>query len=227
MPAIRSRDHTLLENKGMIMKKTVLALLLICTPALADKVAEKAADKKPADKKAEAAPADAGKMDPKKMAEEMAKFAAPVEQHKMLAKNLVGKWTTVERFWMGPPNAKPMETQGSSEAKAIMGDRYVEEVNTSSFMGTPFEGRATFGFDKRTNKYVWSWIDTAGTGVMHAEGTADATGKTVTFATEDFNMEMKKVPVRFVFKFESDKKRTLEMYEQDKKAFEIVYTRSK
>lgn len=208
------------------MKKTVLALMLVCSPAFADK----AADKKPADKKAEAPAADAGKMDPKKMAEEMAKFAAPVEQHKTLVKNLVGKWSTVERFWMGPPNAKPMETAGSSEAKSILGDRYIEEVNTSSFAGSPFEGRALFGFDKRTNKYVWTWIDTAGTGVMHAEGTTDASGKTLTFATEDFNMEMKKIPMRFVFKFENDKKRTLEMYEQgadgkDKKAFEIVYTR--
>jgi hypothetical protein len=158
---------------------------------------------------------------------EMMKAAQPGPQHQKL-KGMVGKWAVHSKMFMGP---KVMESDATAEVKSIMGDRFFVEEVTGQFMGQPWSGMGLIGFDNHKQKFEWTWIDAAGTEMMHSEGTADPTGKTITTSGESFNPMLNKVaPYRFVRHIESDNKNTLEMWAagadgKDMKMMEIVYTR--
>jgi hypothetical protein len=48
-------------------------------------------------------------------------------------------------------------------------------------MGEPYEGIGIDGFDRIKQKYVAVWMGTDSTGIFMMEGTADETGKVVTY----------------------------------------------
>jgi hypothetical protein len=160
---------------------------------------------------------------------EMMKMAAPGPAH-MKLKAMVGKWALHSKMWMNGP-AKPMESDATGEVKSIMGDRFFVEDVSGTMMGQPWSGMGVFGYNNRSQKYEWTWIDAAGTEMMHLTGTADATGKTITTTGEGYNPMLNKVsPVRFVRHIDSDAKNTLEMFMagpdgKDFRMMEIVYTR--
>src|SRR5690349_1938005 len=54
----------------------------------------------------------------------MEKFATPGENHKRLTQ-LAGSWNATIKSWFGP--GQPKESTGTSEVKAILGDRYIME----------------------------------------------------------------------------------------------------
>jgi hypothetical protein len=197
------------------MKKTTLLALLLCSTAFADVLPLKKSEAKKSDPQAQ-------------MMAEMAKYSTPGEQHKKLVDALAGKWTLASKFYMAP--GKPMESTGTASAEATMGGRYVEEYITATMMGQPFSGEAHIGFDLIKKKYVWSWVDNAGTGIEYAEGSADPTGKVITFKSEEMDPQtLKAKPVKFVLRLDSDKKHSWEEYDvvggKDVKKFEVVYTR--
>lgn len=102
-------------------------------------------------------------------------FMTPGENHKLLATR-AGKWNLSVKIWMDP-SQPPTENQATSEAKLIMDGRYLMETVKGDFQGMPFEGLATTGFDNGTKKFVSTWIDNLGTGLMTAEGSYDAAKK--------------------------------------------------
>jgi len=79
------------------------------------------------------------------------KAATPSETHKKLIAMTVGTWTTQNKMYMDPKKP-PMESTGTSENKAVLGDRFVEEHYTGTFMGKPFTGLGLTGFDNTTQK---------------------------------------------------------------------------
>jgi len=132
-----------------------------------------AQEKKPAE-------ASAPKDDP--MMAKMKEFGAVGAAHKAL-ESRVGKWNFEMRMYQpGQTEAEP--TKGSGEAKWIMGGRFVEETITCDFMGEPFQGRGTTGYDNIKKKYVSTWVDNMGTGIYYSVGTYDAGTKTFAFAGE-------------------------------------------
>src|SRR5260370_40771735 len=68
-----------------------------------------------------AAPSDAKK---EKMLKDIARYAKPVEQHKLLDP-LIGKWATNAKLWFGGPKAE--QSTRRAEIKSVMGGRFVEE----------------------------------------------------------------------------------------------------
>ena len=81
-------------------------------------------------------------------------------------------------MWCDPdPNAPPMETSGSTETEMILGGRFLVDHTTGEFNGQKFEGMGISGYDNIKQKYISVWLDTMGTGMMTAEGQADAKGK--------------------------------------------------
>ena len=106
-------------------------------------------------------------------------FATPGEPHKMLAQR-VGSWTLKVSSWTSP-DAPPTVTEGTSEVKAILDGRYVEETATGSFQGMPFHGRGFTGYDNLKKKYVSTWMDNMGTGIAMSEGDYDAAKKTFNY----------------------------------------------
>jgi hypothetical protein len=113
------------------------------------------------------------------MTEKMTKAATPGAQHAMLAK-MAGEWTATVKFHMDP--SQPwQEAAGISVVTTLMDGRYIQESNTSTMMGMPFSGMGITGYDNVLGKYVSTWIDNMGTGIMTSTGTANASGNVITW----------------------------------------------
>ena len=184
-----------------------------------------------ADEKAKKTMPAAGKMDEKAMMEMMAKYSTPGAEHKKL-ESFVGTWDTTTRMWM-EPKAPPQESKGTAENKMTMGGRFLEQNYEGTFMNQPFTGKGYTGYDLYRKQYVGAWMDSMGTTIMNTTGTADASGKTMTFkGTMDDYMTGKKANLKEVITVVDDDHHTFEMWwpGPDGKMFktlEIQYTRKK
>jgi hypothetical protein len=167
-------------------------------------------------------------MDPNMM-KAWQEYITPGANHELLAK-MVGEWKTEISSWMAP-DAPPSITEGKSVYESILGGRYIQSVETSTFMGMPFEGRAISGYDNASKKFFTYWIDNMGTGVLAAEGSYDEASKTLTYIGSgmSFNGEYK---TRELIKWMSDDEIMFTMYMEEggkpeMKMMEIKYTRIK
>jgi hypothetical protein len=194
---------------------------LIVIAALAIGADEKGKKTKPA----------AGKMDEKAMMEMMAKYSTPGAEHKKL-ESVVGTWNTTTKMWM-EPGAPPQESTGVSENKMTLGGRFLAQTYEGTMMGQPFTGMGYTGYDLYKKRYVATWMDSMGTAIMNTTGTADASGKKLTFTgSMDDPMSGKKMNVKEVVTFVDDDHHTFEMWMPDQagktfKTLEIQYTRKK
>ena len=167
--------------------------------------------------------------------EEMKKwmdYMTPSDIHKEMAK-WDGEWTEDIQTWMAP-GAPPQSMQASCVNKMVMGGRYQEGKHTGNFMGMPFEGFSTTGYDNARKILVSSWVDNMGTGMMIGEGPWDEKTQTVTIkGTMMDPMTGKPCNFREIFKVVDNEHQVLEMYAPDPatgkefKTMEIRYTRNK
>src|SRR5215213_2959322 len=97
--------------------------------------------------------------------EAMMKAISPGENHKHVTR-YAGDWTYAGKMWMDP-GQPPTESTGTMHGEAILDGRYVQTVWKGNFMGMPFEGRGTNGYDNLSKQYVSTWIDNMGTGIMY------------------------------------------------------------
>lgn len=135
------------------------------------------ADEKP--KAAAAAPAAAaGAPSQDEMMKAWIAFATPGAPHKAL-EGLAGTWDVKSKVWMAP-GAPPEETAGTAENRMILGGRYLEQRYEGTAMGQPFHGIGTTAFDNYKKKFVATWVDSMGTGIMVTTGTFDKAGKAIT-----------------------------------------------
>jgi len=186
-----------------------------------------------------AKPKDA-KPDDAQMMAMMMDLAKPGENHKILQAS-VGSWTYTTKFWMSPDtNTPPMESSGTAVTKPIMGGRYFQtDHNGKIQMPGPdgkltdieFQGMEITGYDNAKKKFVSSWVDNMGTGIMLSEGTYDAATKTITYTAEEEPFPGMKMKVRELVKFIDNDHHTFEFYEDrggtEVKAMEITSTRVK
>ena len=125
------------------------------------------------DKKKAAAP-----LDEKAQMEAWQKAMTPGEGQKKLGP-MVGTFETRVRTWMDP-SKPPEDSTGTSVSAWVLGDRYVQTKYEGTFLGEAFNGIGFMGYDNVSRKYVSTWMDTAGTGMMWSTGTMDAAGKVLT-----------------------------------------------
>lgn len=167
------------------------------------------------------------------MAEMMQKAEAvgmPGKPHQVL-EPLVGSWDVEVKSWMAP-DAPPVLSKGSAEAKWIMGGRFVREDFQSEFMGKPYEGMAVLGFDNLKQKYGHVWIDSFSTAIYFTEGTSADDGKEFIFAGEsECPMTEKPQKMKHIIRILNEDEHVLEMYNTTDganiKVMEITYTRKK
>lgn len=219
------------------MKKTILSLAAIILMATACKKAEEtpAADATmPADTTAvptETAAA-AKPMDSAAMMKAWEAYATPGEPHKMLAMDN-GNWECESTMYMSANDPNPTKTKMTSTSKMVMGGRYQESRYRGNMMGQPFEGVATVGYDNASKKYVSSWMDNMGTGLMYMTGDYDAATKTMNMKGECIDpMTGQKKNVRETFAIVDDNTRKMEMFDTDAsgkeyKSMELTMTRKK
>ncbi|CAN5442686.1 hypothetical protein BH18VER2_BH18VER2_03870 [soil metagenome] len=94
-----------------------------------------------------------------------------------------------------------------------------------------FLGHSMEGYDNVKQKFVNTWMDNMGTGIMMTEGTYDEATKTFTYTGEFEPMPGMKQKVREVVKLTDKNHMVLEWYEdrggKEVKTMEIGYTRQK
>jgi hypothetical protein len=170
------------------------------------------------------------------MMKQMMELAKLNDNHKVLAAT-AGTFSYVVKMWMDP-KAKPSESTGNATRKAIMDGRYVTGEYSGSFKmpgadgkmkDMNFKGMSLDGYDNVKKKFVSTWIDNMGTGIMMLDGTYDAATKTFTYAGDYEMAPGMKSKVREVIKT-TDKGMTMEYYEDrgqgEMKSMEINYTRT-
>jgi hypothetical protein len=186
------------------------------------------------------APGQMSKADMDKMMAQMMELAKPGENHKLLA-DLAGSWSYTVKMWMDPnPNAKPQESKGTCVRKAIFGGRYFQ-VDVGGKMEMPgpdgkpkemeFKGTSIEGYDNVKKKFLATWCDNMGTGIMLSEGTYDPATKTFTYTGEIEMIPGMKQKIRETVKVVDKDHHMFEWYEdrggKEAKTMEISYTRKK
>ena len=171
-------------------------------------------------------------VDTAKAMEAMMMAATPGEPHKMLASSN-GNWNAEVSMWM-TPDAPVTKSAGTATNRMIMEGRYQISEFKGDMMGMPFTGMSTTGYDNVKKKFVSTWVDNLGTGIIQMEGPWDDATKTMTLTgkmiepTTGQDCEMKEN-----FKVVDDNTQIMEMYGPDPKTgvlyktMEIKFTRKK
>ncbi|MGH8093876.1 MAG: DUF1579 domain-containing protein [Chthoniobacterales bacterium] len=215
-------------HKTLVSLSAALTATLLAAPLFAEE---------PKPNAAAAAPA-ASQPDEKEMTAKMMELAKPGENHKLLA-GFVGTWSYKVKYWM-TPGASPSESSGAAVCKPLFGGRYFQ-MNVTGSMEMPgadgkmkkmeFRGMSIDGYDNVKQKFVSSWIDNFGTGIMFSEGAYDPANKTFTYNSEEEMMPGMKTKVRELLKIVDKDHHVFEWYEdhagQEVKTMEIDYTRKR
>lgn len=221
------------------MKKTIfIVLLLVSTTALFAQEKKKtvpatpkttlqrkepkaASPSSPLHETAEPAP------DPAMVA--MMEYMKPSKYHKQLSL-AAGEWKEEIEMWTSA-DAPVKRYSAMCVVSMILGDLYQETIHSGNFDGKEFYGRGIIGYDNAINKFVSTWIDNLGTGIMYTEGTYDAESGTTTFRGEVVDPVLKmKVRVREVMIPKSENMQVFEMYvtppgKEEYKSMQITMTR--
>lgn len=158
-------------------------------------------------------------------------YMTPGPAHNMLAK-ADGEWVAEMTMWM-TPDAPPQKSTATSTNKMIMGGRYQHTTVKGDFGGMPFEGISTVGYDNSKKKFISTWLDNMGTGIMVMEGTWDSVNNVVNFSgTQTDPITGKECTMREVFKQVDANTQLMEMYAtypggKEYKSMEITYRRKK
>jgi Protein of unknown function (DUF1579) len=223
------------KNRAMNTFKTALAVIfaslsatLLVTPMFAQEPTPNES----------AAASPAGQMNDAEMMKQMMALSKLNENHKLLAQ-LAGTWKYDVKMWMAP-DAPPMMSKGTAVRKPIMDGRYFV-LNVTGNMKMPagdgkmknfeFKGMSIEGYDNVQKKFIATWCDNMGTGIMLSTGTYDPATKSFTYNSEMEVMPGMKTKAREVLKIVDTDHHNLEWYEdrggQEVKTMEINYTRQK
>jgi hypothetical protein len=158
-------------------------------------------------------------------------YATPGNEQKELAMDN-GQWDEATTSWMAP-GAPPMQNKMVAVNTMILGGRYQQSVHRGEFDGQPFEGISTVGFDNVKKKYISTWIDNMGTGIMIMEGSYDPKTKSINLKGKQVDpVSGKELEMREIFTMVDDNTRKMEMFQKplvgkEFKTMEIIMTRKK
>ena len=102
------------------------------------------------------------------MSEEM-QPPQPTAEHGKL-REYAGVWKVQSSFYMDPNPATPPMVVEAKETIRMFGEFWTEGLYESDFMGQPFKGQTTLGYDPENGEYVSTWIDTMSPTFFHFRG---------------------------------------------------------
>lgn len=199
--------------------KTTLISLTLCMAVAAigcnsdtEKTTETTTDTVVADAASTEPPAETTPpMDSAAMAKAWMQYSTPGDMHQWMA-STDGVWSGEVKSWMAP-DAPPSTAPVTITNKTIMGGRYQQSTYKSTMEGQPFEGMGMLAYDNTKKKFINTWVDNMGTGIMVMEGTMDQATKTMTLEGNMTDPTTgKDNHMREVMKFADDKTQTFEMY---------------
>jgi hypothetical protein len=168
------------------------------------------------------------------------KYALPGPPHKKL-EVYAGTWDVTTKMWMEGPDAPPAVSKSTAWARPIFGGRFIETKaqGTMSFeykgevIQVPTEWVGYTGYDNFKEKYVGVWMQSSNTGIYHAEGTVDKTGKIFTYFGffDEWETDRRGVPYKIVDRIVDENKIVSSMYDltmkaDEAKVFEMVLKRA-
>ena len=173
----------------------------------------------PKDKKA-AAPTEL-KLPPGWTAEDMQaciQAGTPGKMHEYLAKG-VGTRAGKTTMWMGP-GGEAMKSECTSTVSTMLDGHYVKTELAGEMPGMgPYNGFGINGFDNVTQKFVATWVDNHGTGIMNGTGELSADGKALTITyTANCPVTRKPIPIRQIETTTGPTAKTLEMWSVEPKS---------
>lgn len=137
---------------------------------------------------------------------------APLKPEHLILAGLVGKTQTTMRVEAGPyPRAK--DSQGTADAKLVMGGLFVEVTQTGTRMKEPFERVIVYGFDPVIGKFTADVMDSISPAVVRYIGTYDAAKKQLNLSARYSDQNTRRyVTARLVTTFVDDKTWTYEEF---------------
>jgi hypothetical protein len=134
----------------------------------------------------------------------------PAEGHARLM-SMVGTWKAKTTFTMAPGG--PTQThEGSSVHRLVLGGRYLEQIYKGMAMGMPFEGIGYTGYDNAQKRYVGTWMDTFGTGLMNSVGVGRPTDEKMEFTAEAIEPSGKKKVFDAIVRVQNHEHHSYEMW---------------
>jgi hypothetical protein len=168
-------------------------------------------------------------MDSAAMMKAWANYATPGDMQKWMAAQ-DGKWKGDMISFDGPNGSAGAPSEMTQENKMVMGGRYQESTVKGKMMGMDFEGRGLMAYDNSKKKFVSTWIDNMGTGIMMTEGVYNEADKSLDMKGLMTDPSTgKDTHVRQLYRFIDDKTQTMEMYcdmnGKESKTMEIKMTK--
>jgi hypothetical protein len=138
------------------------------------------------------------------------KACTPGEHHRRL-EPLTGTFSAKTTFVMNPGDP-PQHGEGTSEHRLVLGGRYLEQRYSGTTMGMPMEGVGFTGYDNVQKRYVGTWMDSFGTGVMNSVGVGRPTAKAMEFEAVGIEPTGKKRKFQCKLRIQSPDRHTYEMW---------------
>ena len=98
-------------------------------------------------------------------------------EHAILA-GLAGKFTTKVHLYSGV-YPRMLDTEGTAEAKLLMGGAFVQLTHEEKRMKQSFEAMTTYAYDESTRRFTASSIDSVSTAIVNLVGAYDAEKKQI------------------------------------------------
>jgi hypothetical protein len=175
----------------------------------------------------------AGAPDQAEMMKRWQEYMTPGPEHEAFAR-MVGTWNVESKVWMNGPGTEPSITPGTAGYSLAMDGRYLVQKVSGTIMGMPTSGMGVTAFDNFKKKFVGTWIDNMGTGILTMEGTRDANGKSITMwgFMDDFTTGEKDKKVKYVLTFVNDDTHIFEIFDvqsygEKQPMMRYTYTRKK
>lgn len=104
----------------------------------------------------------------------------PGKMHEILAKD-IGTWSGKNTMWMAP-GMEPVASDCTATITPFMDGRFIKCEMAGDIPGMgPFNGFGICGYDNVSQKFVGTWIDNCGTGIMNGAGDLSVDGKVMTW----------------------------------------------
>lgn len=139
-------------------------------------------------------------------------FATPGPEHAWMAKS-AGTWVCDSvKQWMDP-SQPPTTAKATDVVTMAMNGLYQMTDFSSTMMGMPMQGHGIMGYDKVKKKFVLSWVDNMGSGIVRMEGSYDEASKTLNMIGKQSDPGRKmETDMRQELKFHDDGSYTMSMY---------------
>ena len=113
------------------------------------------------------------------------KLLQPGPEHERL-KALVGEFDGEYEVFTAP-GAEAKRSKGKVVNELVYGGRFIQGHFECDMLGSRVTGQNLIGYDNAKKRYVGTWVNSGSTGIVVAEGAADAAGKVITVEFEEKN----------------------------------------